>query len=78
MSQSFGGGSITRVFLEAGVHEVPENVRPVRAGNGGAVVLSNVVQGAHGIHVEVGRLPLGQLDARDSQGPNVDLAVVLT
>ena len=54
-----------------------ENVGPIRTSDGGTIVLSNVVEGAHRVHVEVGRLPLGQLDASDSQGPHVYLTVVL-
>ena len=43
----------------------------------GRLILRNVVQGTHGVEVEVGRLPLGQLDAGDAQRPDVDLPVVL-
>ena len=57
---------------------MPENVAPIRGIECRTVVLSYVIQRRHGIHVEVGRLPLGQLDARDPQRPHVHLAVVLT
>ena len=36
-----------------------------------------MVESAHGVHVEVRRLPLGELNASDAERPDVDLAVVL-
>ena len=56
---------------------MPEDLAPVRRADRGALVLSNVVERRHGVHVEVGRLPLGQLDAGDAERPDVHLAVVL-
>ena len=56
---------------------MPEDLAPVRRADRGALVLSNVVERRHGVHVEVGRLPLGQLDAGDAQRPDVHLAGVL-
>ncbi len=56
---------------------MPEHVAPLWGAEGGTVVLSDVVERAHGIHIEVWRLALGQLDASDAQRPHVHLALVL-
>ncbi len=39
----------------------PKDVAPGGVGEGGALVLRNMIERAHGVHVEVGRLPLSQL-----------------
>ena len=56
---------------------MPEDVAPGGIRQAWSLVLCDVVESAHGVHVEVRRLPLGELDARDAEGPDVDLAVVL-
>ncbi|CAN7950387.1 unnamed protein product [Ixodes pacificus] len=55
---------------------------PFSSAEHGRVVLGDVVQGTHGVHVEVllaGNVPgpLTQLDAGNAQGPDVHFAVVL-
>ena len=54
-----------------------EDVAPGRVGKAWSLILRDVIEGAHGVHVEVGRLPLGELNAGDAERPDVDLAVVL-
>lgn len=56
LCQSFRGGSITGILLKASVDEVAEHVGPVRGVERGTVVLRDVVQRAHRVHVEVRRL----------------------
>ena len=41
------------------------------------LVLRDVVERTHGVHVEIGRLSLGQLNAGDTKGPDVHLPFVL-
>ncbi len=40
---------------------LPKDVAPGGVGERGALVLRNMIERAHGVHVEVGRLPLSQL-----------------
>ena len=63
--------------MEAVIDKVSEDGRPLGRRQLRRLVLSNVVQGTHRVHVEVGRFALGQLDARDAQRPHVHLAVIL-
>lgn len=55
-----------RVFVKAGLRELFETLGEIaierRWGS-----LGNMEEHAHGVHVRVGRLPLGQLDGRDAQ-----------
>ena len=59
-------------------HHKPEDIGPGRVGEGRRIVLGNMVEGRHGVHVKVGRLTLGQLDAGDAQRPDVHLPVILS
>ena len=77
LAQPLRGRPLQRVLLETRVHEVSEDVAPGGVRECGGLVLGDVVQSTHGVHVEVGRLPLGQLDAGDAHGPDVHLAVIL-
>ena len=43
LRQSFGCGSITRVFLEASIDKMSENITPIRSAEHGTVVLSNMI-----------------------------------
>ena len=42
----------------------------------GRVVFGNEEQDSHGVHLGVGGLPLGQLDGRDAQGPDICLGII--
>ena len=66
---------IFRIFVEAGLDELLECLGVV-ARELRRVVLWNEEEHAHGVHVRVGRLPLGQLYGRDAQRPDVRLGVV--
>ena len=67
-SRSFRGR-----FLKTRLDKMLEVARPVGGLEFGGLVLSDVIEGAHGVHVEVGGLALGQLNASDAEGPNVNL-----
>lgn len=61
-----------RVFVETGLGELFEALGEIatqrRRGR-----LGNMEEHSHWMHVRVGRLPLGQLDGRDAQRPDVSL-----
>ena len=67
-----GGPYESGVFVEAGLHELLEGLAVLALQRGWAV-LGNQEQDAHGVEVRVWRLPLGQLNGRDPQGPDVSL-----
>ena len=57
-------GPVMRILLEAGVNKTSEVITPFHVGTeAGRLVLGDVVQGTHRIHVKVGRLPFRQFDA---------------
>jgi hypothetical protein len=56
-----GGGFGPETFFWALKWLPPKDVAPGGVGEGGALVLRNMIERAHRVHVEVGRLPLSQL-----------------
>ena len=82
--QLFGSGSLLGSLRQARVDEMLERLGPVRRSSlrrrrqRRRIVLGNVVERRHSVHVEERRLPLRQLDASDAQRPNVHFAVVLS
>ena len=77
LTQPLRGWSLKRILLKTRVNEVTEDVAPGWVGQARGLILRDVIEGGHGVHVEVGRLPLGELNAGDAERPDVDLAVVL-
>lgn len=54
-----GVGSVIGILDKARVYEACELRGPMGVRQGGGVILWDVVQGRHGIHVEQGRFALG-------------------
>ena len=78
LTQPLRGRPLKRILLKTRVHKMPEDVTPGGVRKARSLILRDVVESAHGVHVEVRGLPLCELDAGDAEGPDVDLAVVLT
>ena len=60
------------LLVQAGLDELLQGFAVV-ALQGGGVVLGDEEQDLHGVHLRVGRFPLGQLYGCDAQGPDVCL-----
>lgn len=68
---SYKGG----VLVEAGLGELFEALGEVARQRRGRR-LGDEEEHPHGVHFRIGRFPLGQLDGRDAQRPNVRLVGV--
>ena len=64
-----------RVLVQAARHKLLEGTR-VSSLELGRVVPGNEEEDPHGVEVSVGGLPVGQLDRRDAQRPNVRFGVI--
>ena len=65
------------LLIQTGLDELLQGFAVV-AFQGGRVVLWDEEQDFHGVHFRVGRFPLGQLNRRDTQGPDICLQDTIT
>ena len=66
------GAYILWIFVKTECHELLEELGEVALELRG-VALRDEKEDSHGVEVSVGWFPLGQLDGRDAQGPDISL-----